>query len=79
MYLPNDIELSAYAEHDIMLPFSPTTLKKDKSKMSQQLTGYYQLIDGKMHSIEYILNSNGNYTKKCDIIVKDRVKTLNRK
>ena len=78
-YLPNDIELSAYAEHDVMLPYSPTTLKKDKSKMSQQTAGYYQLIDGKMYSIEYILNSNGNYTRKCDIIVEDKVKTLNRK
>jgi len=78
-YLPNDIELSAYAEHDTMLPYSPTTLKKDKNKMSQQTTGYYQLVDGKMYSIEYILNANGNYSKKCAILSTSKVKTLNRK
>lgn len=77
--LPKDIELSSYSEHDTMLPYSPTTLKKDKNKMSKQTTGYFQLIDGKMYSIEYILNSNGNYSKKCAIILKDKVKTFNRR
>ncbi len=78
-FLPKDIELTSYAEHDLMLPYSPTTLKKDKNKMSKQTNGYYQLIDGNMYNVEYILNSDGNYTKKCAIILEDKVKSLNRK
>lgn len=77
--LPNEVELSAYAEHDVMLPYSPTTLKKDMNKMSKQSSGYVQVIDGNMYNIEFILNENGKYLKNCAIIVKDRVKSLTRK
>lgn len=78
-FLPNEIKVSAYAEHDIMLPYSPTTLKKDMNKMAKQSSGYVQVIDGNMHNIEFILNENGKYLKKCAIIVKDKVKSLTRK
>ena len=78
-FLPKDIDLSSYAEHDTMLPYSPTTLKKDKNRISKQTTGYFQLIDGKMYSVEYILSANGIYTKKCDIIEENKVKSLSRK
>ena len=43
---PEGIRIAAYAEHDGMLPFSPTTLKKDKNKMAKQTTGYMQAADG---------------------------------
>ena len=78
-FLPIGIKISAYSEHDIMLPYSPTTLKKDKNKMSKQMTGYLQVIDGQMNSIEYVLNENGKYSQKCDIISRGRVKTFSRK
>ncbi len=74
-FLPNGVQLSAYAEHDQMLPYSPTTLKKDKNRISKQTTGYFQLIDGKMYSVEFILTTNGYYTKKCDIIKENKVKS----
>lgn len=78
-FLPSGIEVLAYSEHDIMLPYSPTTLKKDKNKMSKQTTGYVQVIDGKMNDVEFVLNENGKYSQKCDIIEKDKVKHLSRK
>ena len=78
-YLPNVMNLSAYAIHDTMLPYSKTTLKKDKNKMSKQTTGYVQVINGRLNNIEFILNKDGKYLMKCDIINKDKVKILNRK
>ena len=78
-FLPEEVEVSAYSEHDKMLPYSPTTLKKDKNKMSKQTTGYVQLLDGEINSIEFILNKNGKYLKKCAIMNKNRVRSLRRK
>ncbi len=78
-FLPSEVEVSAYYVHDLMLPYSPTTLKKDKNKMSKQTSGYIQVKDGKLHNVEFILNQNGRYTQKCDIMTGGKVKTLIRK
>lgn len=78
-YLPKGVEISAYYEHNFMLPYSPTTLKKDKNKMSKQTSGYIQVIDGKMNNIEFILNENGKYSQKCAIMEKSKVKSLIRR
>ena len=78
-FLSIEVEVSAYSFHDIMLPYSPTTLKKDKNKMSKQTTGYVQVIDGEISSIEFNLNENGKYSQKCAIIDKNKVKFLRRK
>ena len=50
-YLPEEIVLYAYAEHDGMLPYSPTTLKKDRNKLSKQSSGYYQVHNGKLEEV----------------------------
>ncbi len=50
-YLPEEIVLYAYAEHDGMLPYSPTTLKKDRNKLSKQSSGYYQVHNGKLEDV----------------------------
>ena len=50
-YLPAGLNLYAYAEHDGMLPYSPTTLKKDKNRLSKQTEGFYQVRDGKLVTI----------------------------
>ena len=78
-FLPNGVEVSAYSSHDTMLPYSPTTLKKDKNKMSKQTKGYVQVVDGKLNNIEFILNENGKYSQKCAIIEKDKIRSLFRK
>ncbi len=78
-YLPREVNLSAYAIHDVIIPFSPTTLKKDRNKMSKQTTGYLQVIDGNLNKIEFNLNNNGKLIPKCDIITIDKVKTINRR
>ena len=46
-FLPDGIVMSAYSEHEYMLPFSGTTLKKDKNGMSKQTLGYVQEQSGK--------------------------------
>ena len=51
-YLPSTFEMAAYSVHDIMLPYSPTTLKKDKNRLSKQTDGYVQVIDGEIKNIE---------------------------
>lgn len=78
-FLPDDVEVSAYSVHDVMLPYSKTTLKKDKNKMSKQTKDYIQVKDGKMNNVEFILNQDGKYTQKCTIMPGDKVKTLTRK
>lgn len=54
------IRIAAYAEHDGMLPYSPTTLKKDKNAMSKQTTGYVQVIDGQWQTIHFEPIADGN-------------------
>ena len=66
-YLPQSISMVAYSVHDIMLPFSPTTLKKDKNKLSKQTTGYMQVVDRKIHEIHFELNNDGTtFVMICD-------------
>lgn len=53
-YLPKSVTVSAYSEHDGMLPYSPTTLKKDKNRMSEQRKGYIQVIDGIIYDVGFV-------------------------
>ena len=78
-YYQNNIEVSAYAEHEKMLPYSPTTLKKDTTAMSKQMNGFMQVIDGEIYEVEFVLNESGKYSKKYAIMDKDKVKSLHRK
>ena len=47
-----EINLRAYAFHEGMLPYSPTTLKKDKNKMSKQKDRFVQVIDGELKRVQ---------------------------
>ena len=78
-FLPDGIVVSAYYEHPVKLPVSKTAFKTDKIKMSEQTTGYVQVIDGKMYNVEFILNKNGKYSQNCAIIKDEKIKTLKRK
>ena len=60
-YLPSEIVLNTYSEHDTMIPYSPTTLKKDRNRLSKQTTGFIQVNDGKLQNIEYMLLSDGKH------------------
>lgn len=73
-YLPENVTISAYSEHKGMLPYSPTTLKKDKNRLSHQTDGYFQLVDGKIQPIEFELCEDNKYT--IHIITKGKKKTL---
>ena len=68
-YLPDGLEVKSYFEYDTMLPYSPTTLKKDKNRMSQERTGFVQVIDGSMKDISYVENENG----ELEQVVNDRI------
>ena len=70
-FLPSGVELFTYSEHDIMLPYSPTTLKKDKNRLSKQTNGYIQVEDDSIKEVEFIPNINGLY-KICE---KEKEKT----
>ena len=70
---PEEVVVSAYAEHKDMLPYSSTTLKKDKkNKLSKQTQGYKQVINGKTYEIKFELNNDGKYILKCAIMEKGK-------
>ena len=58
-YLPSTFEMAAYSVHDVMLPYSPTTLKKDKNRMAKQTEGYIQVINGQIKNIVFMPADNG--------------------
>ena len=62
-YLPQNVSVVGYSFHEGMLPYSPTTLKKDKNKLSKQTTGYVQIVDGNLVNISFIAK-NGKYEIK---------------
>ena len=55
------INLCTYAFHDGMLPYSPTTLKKDKNKMAKQNDGYVMVTDKGIEKIFFSDADNGLY------------------
>lgn len=66
-YLLESFSMVAYSIHDIMLPYSPTTLKKDKNKLSKQTDGYIQVIDGQIRNVKFIPSDN----QKLKLFVED--------
>ena len=60
-YLPGSMSMVAYSVHDVMLPYSPTTLKKDKNRMAKQTTGFIQVVDGQIKQVEFVPDENGIY------------------
>ena len=50
--LPRDVTILGYAAHEGMLPYSPTTLKKDRNKMAAQKDGYLTVRDGNIVETE---------------------------
>jgi len=62
--LPNEVEVSAYSEHDVMLSYSLTTMKKDKNKLLKQTRGYVQVMENEISDIEFDLKESGKYSVK---------------
>lgn len=56
----NKIAIIGYKEHSRMLPYSPTTLKKDKTGLAAVMSGYRQIYDGRMYDIELSQSADGN-------------------
>ncbi len=46
LHLPQEMEIAGYAEHD-RIPYSPTTLKKDKNRLAKQKDGYFRVENNK--------------------------------
>lgn len=63
-----DVNLCMYAIHDVMLPYSPTTLKKDKNKMDKQKNGFVWVVNGKIKKIQF--NDMGNEIYGIEILDK---------
>lgn len=69
-FLPEGVCIDSYSFHDEMLPYSQTTLKKDRNGLSRQLLGYFQVIDGELNKVTYIPRISDDeltYSRKCDI------------
>lgn len=43
---------SVYAEHD-KIPYSPTTLKKDKNRLAKQREGYFRIKNNKKIEVSF--------------------------
>ena len=63
-YIPEEIQFSAFCEHGDMLPYSQTTLKKDKNGMSNQTKGYEKVVGNDVVKVEFEIDSNGKYYMK---------------
>lgn len=61
-YLNNGFVLNTYFEHEHLLPYSPTTLKRDANLMNSQLNGYIQMVDGVLKTVNFVETENGKYT-----------------
>lgn len=77
--LPENVSVIGYSEHDTMLPYSITTLKKDKNKLSKQTSGYIQIKDGKLVDVSFLSTKNGKYEVKIESLTKGKAKSLVRK
>ncbi len=66
----------AFAEHEKMLPYSKTTLKKDKNGMFKQNTGFIQVHNGKLCKIEFIPTGDGEYVQESSPLENEKVKNL---
>ena len=73
-YLPKNVVIVGYAQHDHMIPYSLTTFKKDRNGLEKQTTGYKNLFNGEFVNVELIPKENGLNDVKYDIIEKDIVK-----
>jgi hypothetical protein len=47
------ISIGAFYEHETMLPYSETTLKKDKNGMSSILDGYINVENSRIVRVDY--------------------------
>ncbi len=63
-YLPEGIEVKAYSVHNGMLPYSPTTLKKDKNRMANQKKNYIQVDGDDVVEVEFTPTEDGNHEIK---------------
>ena len=55
------MDLTTFAIHEVMLPYSPTTLKKDKNKMSIQQDGYVQVTSAGLKCVRFSDAREGVY------------------
>ena len=76
-FLPEGVIIDSYCLHDVMIPYSLLTMKKDRHGLSEKLTGFINYVDGQLQNIEYIPGENGVFIKKCDIIKENKVKKKN--
>ncbi len=77
-YLPKNVNIVGYSFHEGMLPYSPTTLKKDKNKLSKQTSGYVYLENEKLVPIKFEL-INGQYEIIHENVNNQKIKKLIRK
>ena len=60
----DEIKISGYKVYDKMLPYSPTTLKKDKNKMAAERDGFIQVVDKKVSSYSFGKKQNDESDSK---------------
>lgn len=58
-FLPSDVKVVAYKEHYEMLPYSPTTLKKDRNLMYNTRDGYKAIDNGEIVNVSFSVMENG--------------------
>lgn len=57
------IKIDGYLSHDGSLPYSPTTLKKDKNKLSKITTGFKKVVNNEVLNVYFVANNDGTYYK----------------
>lgn len=62
-FLPQNIRIDGYKEHPITIKSSPTTAKKDRNALMQEVDGYMKVIDGEVYNVSYVNDEKGYYIK----------------
>lgn len=51
-WLPDDVEVWAWVEHGIALPYDPNTLKRDRNRLAGQREGFLRVDRGRVVAAE---------------------------
>ena len=63
-FLPEGIVVDSYFIHNLMIPYSLKTMKKDRNDLSKWTKGFVNVVNGQLVSIDYCVDENGRFIKE---------------
>ena len=72
----SNIHLAGYELQEEMLPYSKTTLKKDKNKLLQQFNDIIQVFNNEIYNVQFTFNQNKTFSIRYAKNEKNKKRTL---